>query len=1166
MATLPLTWRDRAALVGRAVSGSLALDPESVGGRLLHGVLQGGGTPPPKGTNDFLRAYSHMPWLRAVASRVSYDVAATQWHLLVERRQGRVRMNRLVQRAGPAQRRVLLDQLKAEHALEVLETHPLIDLLDRANPVQIGLMVRRVTQLHLDLVGEAFWLLERGATPVDVPVAIWPIPPSWILSLPTPRQPFYRASFRGWQGMIPATEFIAFADIDPLNPYGRGTGTAQALRDELEADEYACHDEHTECLTRRGWIKGLDLTLIDEIATWDESRHQLEYQVPTEVMQYDYDGELHHWHGRSLDACVTPTHRLWVYRANRWRFETSRFAGNPQGKGSSRWLGKGNAGGALFFVRDAAFYRGADAFVDIAPVARITKRKPGSRGGGRPPKYGVNERLLLGSYDFARFLGYYISEGSPNRAAVTLAQAEGRYVDDIRASLSIFPVAWITERRTARPQKGWKPIYRWSICHLGLSEWLRHHVGCGAYHKRIPICVFEWGHGAQAELFDGLMNGDGHWVTSPHGVRSGTYVTRSAGLADDVQRLCVQLGYSSLIRKIRNRGAILHTVHIRFNGGMRRVEKTNGAWSTTVPYKGKVWCASVSNDTIITRRNGCVLISGNSKHLKSFYYNSARPDLIVWPKGENTTLRAEEVARLEEQWNRENRGFWRAFRTYFLRREVGIKELETSFRAQQFTQVREFERDAVFQVYGVSPETLGVIRPGASRATITMADSIYSRRVLVPRLELLRSVMQERLLPLFDERLILDYESPVVRDHELELDAGKAAPWAMTMDEWRVLQGQEAKPNGQGQVHFVPFQLQAVSDFGQTAASLMPPSPREAQRIAPLLTEQGQDAAVCDEAGDYVTAGRLRLFAKQESESDDLFPESTSDDPIPTRIADRVATGYRRAQEAAWRAVSSGADRVAAERAIAVGRPDEVLEALGGQARLNLALIDPLHTHGRRAFLRGAQLALEGLPVVPRREPVGVDLADVNPEATRWAEAEAGRLITGAADVEAIRALMVESNELGIAPREVARWLIDDDLIGLLPRQVTAVTRVRAALVAQGLAASVVQSRTARYAAAQLRYRAWMIARTESVAAVNNGQQALWQLAKRRGVLPAGTRRRWLVTDDDRLDLAICFPLMDAEAGLDEPFEPGGFMTPPAHPACRCAVGLASIPKRRRQR
>jgi hypothetical protein len=802
MAIIPLSIRDRFALVGRAVSGSLTLDPQSVGGRLLGGVIQPGGQPPQRGTREFLESYKSMPWLRAVASRISYDVAATEWQVLVERKQGRAVRNRMLQRAKAPQRDILIKAMVESGELEALADHPLIDLLDDFNSVQTGLMGRRTTQLHLDLVGEAFWLLERGA--LDQPTAIWPVPPNWILGTPTPRHPFFRVSFRGWQGTIPESEFIWFADVDPANPYGRGSGTARALADELETDEYA------------------------------------------------------------------------------------------------------------------------------------------------------------------------------------------------------------------------------------------------------------------------------------------------------------------------------------------------------------------------------------AKFTKTWFFNNARPDLVVWPKG-GEPLQESEVRRLEENWTRHSGGFWRAFRPFFLRREVEIKELDRNFRSMQVQQLREYERDTCLQVFGVSPETLGIVSPGSNRATITMGDTIYGRRVLVPRLELLRSVKQERLVPLFDERLIIHYVSPVTKDHELELEAVTVAPWASTVNEHRARQGEPPLEGEAGEMHMVPFNLQPVRDLSEAT----PPTPPIAPPGAPLLPsdededdedattdraikafrpQADQDAKSCAEAGDRESARLLRKFGKQA--------RGDADDPAPTRVADRLAPGYRRSQELSWQALSLRANIGAIQAALVGGQLhretiDEIVTAYGGDGAIVAALTDVLHARGRPAFLRGAELALDTLPIVPARAPIGINLADVNPEATRWAERESATLVKASAEArESIRTLIVLSNELGITPQEVARILVRDNVIGLLPRQVTAVHKFRARLLADGVDVATVARRAERYAAAQLRLRAWTIARTELVSAVNAGQDALWQVAKQRGILPAGTKRVWLVTYDDALDAEICEPLTDAEAGLDEPFEPGGYMRPPAHPNCRCAIGIKSVPRR----
>lgn len=446
-----LTFRDRAALVYRGIAGSMPTDMTAIGGRLLAGVIPAGGVPPSRGTKDFLAAYSTMPWLRAVVARISFDCASVDWVLYVKRKskgkyidpfQKAVRDPhvRRIQRGAELTRKQLVKAAVEAGDLEPVESHQLLDLLGNFNVFHTGLSGRRVTQQHLDLAGDAFWVIERDAR--GMPVYFYPVPPNWILGTPTVARPSFRVSFRGWQGTIPATEVVWFSDIDPSNPYGRGSGTAAALADELETDEYA------------------------------------------------------------------------------------------------------------------------------------------------------------------------------------------------------------------------------------------------------------------------------------------------------------------------------------------------------------------------------------AKHVKAFFFNRARPDLIVSPKsddGGSSGMDESEVKRLEEGWTQRSGGFWRAFKPFFMRRAVEIKELDQNLRSQQFVQLREFQRNTCIQVFGVSPEILGIIAGSANRATITMAEYIYARRVLVPRLELQRAVIQERVVPEFDERLILDYVSPVGRDAEMELKAAALAPWALDVNEWRARMGESAMEGTEGDVHMSQGLVSPVS-------------------------------------------------------------------------------------------------------------------------------------------------------------------------------------------------------------------------------------------------------------------------------------------------------------------------------------------------------------------
>jgi len=237
------TFRERLKAAGRAVVGIFAPDSAKQAYGLLTGVYGYGGATPARTAEALLAAYSTMPWLRAVAGKISGAVAQVPWQVgyrqqLVEdgeeKRWVAVPDHRL--RAGDAQARALRRKGLGDEFV-ALESHPLLTLLDTGNPFLAGMQVRQVTQIHLDILGEAFWLLDvdgRGA-----PTAIWPLPPTWIKETPDLKRRSYRVGYKGWQGNVPEQLIVWFRHPDPANPYGRGTGIVQALGDEFEIDEYA---------------------------------------------------------------------------------------------------------------------------------------------------------------------------------------------------------------------------------------------------------------------------------------------------------------------------------------------------------------------------------------------------------------------------------------------------------------------------------------------------------------------------------------------------------------------------------------------------------------------------------------------------------------------------------------------------------------------------------------------------------------------------------------------------------------------------------------------------------------------------------------------------------------------------------------------------------------
>jgi len=155
-----------------------------------------------------------------------------------------------------------------------------------------------------------------------------------------------------------------------------------------------------------------------------------------------------------------------------------------------------------------------------------------------------------------------------------------------------------------------------------------------------------------------------------------------------------------------------------------------------------------------------------------------------------------------------------------------------------------------------------------------------------------------------------------------------------------------------------------------------------------------------------------------------------------------------------------------------------------------------------------------------------------------------------------IQALITRAIREGIPPYEAARLI--REMIGMNLRQAHAVLNYRESLVNMGLSIADVDRKVKRYEAKQIRRRALMIARTETINSLNEGQISAWNDAEKRDLIDADVKKKVIVAWDERLcDICRGVEALGPIPRKDKfQASTGAKMSPGFHPNCRCSMGL----------
>jgi len=349
-----------------------------------------------------------------------------------------------------------------------------------------------------------------------------------------------------------------------------------------------CSSADTEVLTEKGWTPWPDYNWTDLLGTVNPQTHRLEFQLPYQKHVYPYDGEMVYSTNRRLDFGVTPDHRMYV---RKWDERARKLSGEYT------FQRAGNLGWYVGMMHAPSGFLGTE-------LKRV----------------GVVGDREYGGDDFMAMLGLICSDGFAGGAESTINTVSFCCFHDDRHETVAALAASLGFGEQPSRRGVWR---RTNESTAALAEWVRANCysdsGLRSPNKRVPDIV-KVASERQIRVFleffgDRLHDKDG---------TGSQFFSSSKRMIDDLQELHLRIG---------ERGSICHRgprSADRKIPGTDRVQVINGSGEYTLcvsktdrlcidrkkhietdHYKGLVYCAAVPNGTLVTRRNGSVLISGN---------------------------------------------------------------------------------------------------------------------------------------------------------------------------------------------------------------------------------------------------------------------------------------------------------------------------------------------------------------------------------------------------------------------------------------------------------------------------------------------------------------------------------------------------------------------------
>lgn len=366
---------------------------------------------------------------------------------------------------------------------------------------------------------------------------------------------FSGALCRGNQGIMEFVEMFK-APIKVLHPLLTATQEGNYIGTEaISAIPFNgvvlahCFSDDTELLTSGGWKSREMIEVGDSVATFNKQTGMIEYQPAINKIEQYYDGDMYHMHSSAADHLVTPNHKM-IYESY----------------GSYKEV-----------LAQDFFIKGAQI-----PVAGKVQRDD-------IEYYKNDEELRFHVWCITDGSVYYINKNGQLTYRFHLKKE--RKISALGELLSKLDFEW-----TSSVQTTGNTVITVKNVHPKFSKQLQE-IHRNLSPRQVTILLETWGitDGTQSDL-----NRDNHYQLS----------TNNPFHRDLIQELAAISGHKTTCAISKKPGHDdVFMLNIRMNTSNVRSDFVNKG---TVEYQGMVWCLETANHTLVARRNGKVIITGNS--------------------------------------------------------------------------------------------------------------------------------------------------------------------------------------------------------------------------------------------------------------------------------------------------------------------------------------------------------------------------------------------------------------------------------------------------------------------------------------------------------------------------------------------------------------------------